>query len=302
MPSGIPNSPLSKNPLPKKPTRQKVERINTEYLSFRYKPEQLTQKTIDRICKYYMEGIQIGDIVRKVNGPRPSLTTLNQADVYTILWHALHTPQYTAVEVKQRKRYREWELCIEAFPRLLQAWREGRSKKDMHLFGSPTAVDRVLHAMYLRCNAEAERMEIKAEASAIEILKYAEQHIFQGQTAWVILVNKLPKHLQDILQPGSSDIGNNDIDDSILPDSDAGDRNTGSHAEAMAGSLCPEASFPFDEELAPFKDVPEDELDYEKSETETKADATDSESQIDEISESATPPQDVQKTLEDLLS
>jgi hypothetical protein len=293
----------NKNPI-KKSVRQKLERLNMEFLTFRFRPDQLTQKTIDRVCKYYMEGIQLADIVRKVNGPRPSLTTLNLADVYTILWHAVHTPQYTPIQVQQRKRYREWELCIEAFPRLVKAWRAGQTKKDMYLLGSPTAVNRVLHAMYLRCNAEADRMTIKVESSASEILKYAERRILDGQEAWIIFVNKLPQSLQSILRPISEE-----AEDIYLPDHPdlhaLEDHALDDRQAAPVGSLCPEAVFDIEVvgDLKPFDDIPEDEKTDVECLDNVDVEITEEEDAIESNPEEpASPPQQVQKALEDLLS
>lgn len=161
----------------------------------RYETEVVGQQLIDKVCKAYNAGLQISDIVRMVKGPMNTVTSLNLADVYYILYHAVTYKNYTSVEVKQRLRFKEFEISLKLFPAVLDAWRKGVKKKDIYAIANPIAVDRICHSLYCRANGQKAQLRQISEGSAIELLSTAKREVINGEDCLVISMNLIPDEL-----------------------------------------------------------------------------------------------------------
>ena len=170
-------------------TKQIVNPVQRN-VHLRYKPEEIGSKTIERVCRYYMNGNMLSDILQVINGPRAFNVTLNLADLYTILNLAAQ-----AKKIKQRKKYGSFELRINDFVTVFRAWKSGMKPREI-LSIVPTCkvgVDRVLRALNVRHREEKARLQIAAEASALDILSRAHTMAIDGRAAFVIFQDEIPQ-------------------------------------------------------------------------------------------------------------
>jgi hypothetical protein len=163
-------------------------------VELRYKPEVIGQKAIDQVCRYYQNGLQLHDIILRVNAARPSNVTVNLADVYTIINIAAQQKK-----LKQRKKFLELELRINDFVLVYRAWKSGMPPKEILslLPHSRIGVERAIRALRARLKEERVRLELKADACAREILGLATSAVFENRLAYVIFYDDIPKHLID---------------------------------------------------------------------------------------------------------
>lgn len=174
----------------------------------RYKPEVIGQKAIDQVCRYYTNNVQLHDIILRVNASRPANVTINIADAYTIINIAAQQKK-----VKQRKKFLEMELKINDFVLVYRAWTKGMPPKEIVglLPNSKIGVERAVRALRARMKEEAVRLELKADASAREILNLATSAIVENRLAYVIYYDEIPKHLIE-----TSGLRKPDLDEDLL--------------------------------------------------------------------------------------
>lgn len=170
-------------------------------VELRYTAAQLTQQTIDKICRYYNNNIQISQIVRQINGPLCGRGTIAIHDVYTVLWHAMFRQDYTSVKVKQRKKFREIELVIANFPKVLNCWKGGMPRSDIYMYGSVHAVDKVLHAINLRAKKSVADIAGTREDALKIFFGFGVEEARNGKSIFVVELERVPNDVIKILFP-----------------------------------------------------------------------------------------------------
>ena len=161
-------------------------------IELRYKPEQIGQDTIDRVCRYYTNNTELFDILQIINGPRPSNFTLNLADIYAIINIAAQQKK-----IKQRKKFLEFELKINDFVTIYKGWKQGIKPKELlGLFPNcKVAIDRLLRSIQTRYRLEKERLDVVTDSAAREILTFAQPRMIKGESGWWIPVEDIRPEL-----------------------------------------------------------------------------------------------------------
>lgn len=170
--------------------RNPKKAVQPKKVELRCLPEQIGQKTIDRVINYYTRGEQLSSICSIVNGPRGSADTIALIDCYSILYHAIK-----AGKVQQRKKFLDFELQIVEFAEIFRAWRVHEKPSDiLKLFPNrKTGCERALNSLKYRYRETKVLADELANATALKVLSLAHHMIVEGRPAFVIFGDEIPE-------------------------------------------------------------------------------------------------------------
>ncbi len=163
-------------------------------IELRWRADQIGQHTIDRVCRYYTNNVQLLDMIKMINGSVSLDKTISLVDIYTILNVAMKEKK-----VKQRTKFLEMELRISEFVTVYKAWKQGVKPKEILalLPGSKVAVDRVLKSINYRTRGQRLKFKEAAEHAPSMILSQAVPAFINGEAGWWIPASAIPKELLD---------------------------------------------------------------------------------------------------------
>jgi hypothetical protein len=193
--------------------------LKTErFAELRYKESQIGKKTIQRICILYKDGKELSYIVHYINSRSGCISSVNLADVYTVLYHCEKQGL-----VKQRKNFLKFELKISQFPVVYKHWKSGMKQRDIvdvchDVAKAPkNAIEKVVRALYIRHLDTKKSLEIDTEEAAKKLLTKATQMMIDGRHAFVIFTDQIPSGILSKFID-RSELDNHETADGIISD------------------------------------------------------------------------------------
>ena len=184
-------------------------------LNFRYKPDDIGQDNIDRICNWYTNDIELMVILRKLNASAGVTQAVNLCDIYTVLMVA-----YRSGLVRQRRRFLEFELQLSEFSQLYKNWQKNLAAPELIAIspGSRLAKERAIKSIQVRFRESTAAIKVADDANARNVLACARPGIHMGQQAFIIYFDDIPKDavkyfaLEEILDEADLELNRTDKD------------------------------------------------------------------------------------------
>lgn len=178
-----------------------------------FRPEQVTQRMIDRILEYYSKDAQITTIARLINSSRAINVQLGVIDIYAILYQA-----FKKGKIKQRRKHLEFELRLEDFVFVFKLWCRGynlreaiqtankltRTEKRKDL--SVASIQRLYYNLTYRFKLQKSKFNLNKDFAASKLFDKAEVRSIDGREAFVIFKDTIPREAFEVLElPDSLD-------------------------------------------------------------------------------------------------
>lgn len=173
----------------KKPTKKKTEdRQKERVVELRFRPDQIGQENVDKVIRYYNNGVELNTIVKTVNSSLPFNMRLSLVDVYTVLFVAK-----SKKEVKQRRKFLEFELPLDEFAKVYREWKKGKLEADIPfaIEGSHLGVTRVLRSLYNRRRVTERKQRLEEITDAQIVLGQGTVMLVEERQAIVIFLDLL---------------------------------------------------------------------------------------------------------------